>query len=84
MQSFLIPSDETPEQAAARKKRAVVSALMSPPQSIGEGLTAMGDALAYRMQKRNEAFPKTPGGERPSFMTAMKNMFTGGRNGGLR
>lgn len=82
MQSFLIPSDETPEQAAARKKRAVVSALMSPPQSVGEGLTAMGDALAYRMQKRNAALPTAPGGERPSFMTAMKNMF-GGRKGGL-
>jgi hypothetical protein len=86
MQSFIFDANETPEQAALRKKRAVAQALAGPqqmPQSLGEGLSALGDAFVMRKQMQDAAFPNAPGGERPSFFTAMRNMFSGGHNGGL-
>lgn len=83
MQSFIIPADETPEQAALRKRQMVTHALMNPPTNIGEGLSAMGDAFLFRQQKQNALFPAAPGGAKPSFMTAMQNMFSGGKSGGL-
>ncbi|CVI14827.1 conserved hypothetical protein [Agrobacterium fabacearum CFBP 5771] len=83
MQSFLIPANETPEQAAQRKKIAVAQALTSPPQDVGSGIQAIGNAIMQHQQQQNAAFPAAPGGAKPSFMTAMKNMFTGRNNGGL-
>ncbi|MEH3109470.1 MAG: hypothetical protein PGN22_05120 [Agrobacterium cavarae] len=83
MQGFLIPANETPEQAAQRKKMAVAQALMPVPQNVGSGLAAIGDAILYDQEQQNAAFPVAPGGAKPSFMTAMKNMFTGRNNGGL-
>lgn len=81
MNSFLIPANETPEQAAKRKRSAVAQALMSPPQDVVSGIAALGNAMLYRQQQQSAAFPAAPGGARPSFITAMKNMFGGG--GGL-
>lgn len=83
MSSFLIPANETPDQAQKRKKMAVAQALMSQPQDIGSGIQALGNAIMYQQQQQNAAFPAAPGGAKPSFMTAMKNMFTGRNNGGL-
>lgn len=83
MQSFLIPANETPEQAAQRKKMAVTQALMTPPMDVGSGISAIGNAILYRQQQQNKAFPTAPGNAQPSFMTAMKNIFTGGNNGGV-
>lgn len=78
MNGFLIPANETPEQAEQRKKSAVAQALMSPPQDVGSGIEALGNAMLYRQQQQNKAFPVAPGGAKPSFMYAMKNMFGGG------
>jgi hypothetical protein len=84
MNSFLIPANETPEQAALRKRKAVSQALTAPmPQNVGEGLASLGNALTMRQQQQNAAFPAIPGGEQASFMTAMRNLFSNGRNGGL-
>lgn len=85
MNSFLIPADETPEQAALRKRQAVAQALMpqSMPQNVGQGINALGQAIALRAQRQNEQFPTAPGGAKPSLMTTMANLFSGGNNGGL-
>lgn len=85
MNSFLIPANETPDQAAARKRQAVASALAGAamPQTIGEGISSLGDGLAARQQGQSAMFPTAPGGAAPSFMTAMKNLFSRSSNGGL-
>ena len=89
MNSFLIPPNETPEQIALRKRKAVADALtrggqpQAMPQNVGEGIAALGNAFVQRQQQQNAAFPTGPGGVKPSFMTAMKNMFFRGGNGGL-
>lgn len=82
MMSFNIPADETPEQAAERKRQAVASALMGPPQNVGEGIQAMGQAILQRQKKQNAAFPAAPGGGKASFATNFANLFSGGHNGG--
>lgn len=83
MNSFLIPANEFPDQAEKRKKMAVAQALMSQPQDIGSGIQALGNAFLQQQPQQNAAFPAAPGGTKPSFMAAMKNMFTGRNNGGL-
>lgn len=85
MMSFNIPANETPEQAAERKRQAVASALMGPqqmPQNVGEGIQAMGQAIMMRQKKQNAAFPAAPGGGKASFATNFANLFSGGHNGG--
>lgn len=83
MNSFIIPANETPEQAAARKQQAVRSALLGGalPQTIGEGISSLGDGLAARQQGQGAMFPSAPGGAQPSFMTAMQNLFGRGNKG---
>ncbi|WP_413710665.1 hypothetical protein [Rhizobium sp. Rhizsp82] len=84
MGMFNIPTDETPGQAALRKRRAVAQALSGPaPMTIGAGLAAIGDGLELRQQRQNAMFPSAPGGAQPDFITAMQNLFSGGNNGGL-
>lgn len=82
MSSFIsFPGEETDEQAAAKRKQAVARSLMNPPQDMGSGIAAMGDAIAYRNAQLNNAYPAAPDGGKPSLMTAMQNFMTGGRNG---
>lgn len=86
MMNFNIPTDETPEMAAERKRQAVASALMSPqqlPQNVGQGIQAMGQAIMMRQKKQNAAFPTAPGGGQASFATNFANLFSGGNNGGM-
>lgn len=82
--NFLIPPDETPEQATLRKRQAVAQALTAPmPQDMGQGMASLGNALAMRERQRQAAYPQAPGGAQPNFITAMKNLLSGGQNGGL-
>lgn len=81
MQSFIIPADETSEQAEARKRQMVARALANPPADVGQGIASIGDALAYRQQQQSKMFPAAPGGAKPSFMTAIQNMFGGSKGG---
>lgn len=84
-QSFLIPANETPEQAAMRKRQAVQSALMGGalPQNVSQGLGALADGLVSRQTQQNAAFPQAPGGGTPSFGSSLMNLFSRGNNGGL-
>jgi hypothetical protein len=84
MQNFNIPANQTPEDAEARKKMAVMQALMKPPQGIGDGLSVLGSAIAQR-QQQNPAnqFPKAPGGMSPGMGTQFINLITRRQNGGL-
>ncbi|TNM66476.1 hypothetical protein [Aliirhizobium smilacinae] len=90
MTSFIFGGDgqETPEDAARRKRQAVARALAQSSQAqsvgdaIGQGMSGFGDALAYRQQQPQNQFPDAPGGGAPSFMQAIKNMM-GFRSGGL-
>ncbi|MCP2134602.1 hypothetical protein J2S28_001654 [Rhizobium sp. SLBN-94] len=82
MNSFLIPANETADQQQKRKKMAVAQALMSQPQDIGSGIQALGNAFLQK-QQQSASFPAAPGNAKPSFMMAMKTMFTGRNKGGL-
>jgi hypothetical protein len=84
MNSFLIQpgQNNASDTEALRKRQAVAQALMQPPQGIGDGIASLGQAMLYRQQNQNAMFPTAPGGAKPSFMTAMRNMFTGGNNRG--
>lgn len=67
-------------------RQRVAQALMQngAPRTIGEGLSALGDGFLERQQRQNSMFPTAPqGSDPPSFFTAMKNLFSGGNNGGL-
>ncbi|PYE98925.1 putative Ntn-hydrolase superfamily protein [Rhizobium sp. PP-F2F-G38] len=90
MMDFLIPANETPEEAELRKKKMVVDALRGPqamPQNVGQGLAVFGDALADRYsqyKQQGKAFPAAPEGSAdPSFGTGFMNFLTGRKNGGL-
>lgn len=56
---------------------------MASPRNFGEGISALGDGLAQRQRAQAAMFPNAPGNEQPSLMMAMKNLFSGGNNGGL-
>lgn len=75
-------SGTTTDEAAMKKRQAVAQALAKPPQNIGDGINALGQAMLYRAQQQKSAFPAATGNEQPSFMTAMKNMLSRGNNGG--
>lgn len=74
----------TTDEAAMKKRQAVAQALAKPPQNIGDGINALGQAMLYRAQQQNGALPAAPGNAQPSFMTAMQHMLSRGNNGGLR
>ncbi len=77
MDSFIFSANETPEQAAMRKRQMVASALTQQPQNVGQGLSAIGQAL----MSRSSQFPSAPGGATPSLATRFGNIF--GMGGGL-
>jgi hypothetical protein len=80
-QSFLIPADETPEQASLRKRKMVANALLSQgmPTDIGSGIAALGQAALQRQSMSNAAFPDMPGGGKPTLGMRLGNLF--GRKG---
>jgi hypothetical protein len=45
---------------ASRKQR-IAKAMMRPPQDLGSGIASVGDAVAYRAQQKQGAFPEAPG-----------------------
>ncbi|KTR04997.1 hypothetical protein NS365_13280 [Aureimonas ureilytica] len=57
--SFIFDGNETPEQRAARQKRgmdALAAGAAQPAQNVGQGMSAVAQALAYRAMDAN----KTP------------------------
>lgn len=68
-----------------QRKAAIMQALMGrgQPQNMGQGMEAMGKAIAMQNMQRNSQFPTAPGGADPSFETKFLNMLTRGRNGGM-
>lgn len=86
MMSFISQPEQSGNMTneASMKKRRIAQALANPPQSLGDGINALGQAMLYRAQQQSSAFPAAPGNAQPSFMTAMQNMLSRGNNGGLR
>jgi uncharacterized Ntn-hydrolase superfamily protein len=86
MGAFNIPANETPEQAAQRKKQAVAMALAQPAQNVGQGLGQLGLGIMSGLQTRagqGGAYPQAPATAQPSFGTHLMNLLTGNQNGGL-
>ena len=72
MQSYIYDAND-PEQVVARRRR-VVDAIMNPPQNVGQGLAAMGQAFADRRQAQNP-FPKAPGNKPFTGLGRLMGMF---------
>jgi|GEM_PF-6470598 len=81
MQSFNIPTRETPEQARERMRQRQVQLAGSMPTDMGSGMQAVASALMARQQQQQAAFPAAPGGGSISAVQGFKNMF--GLGGGL-
>lgn len=68
-----------------QRKAAIMQALMGQgmPQNMGQGMEAIGKAIAMQNMQRNKQFPAAPGGGDPSMGTSFMNMLTRGQNGGM-
>jgi hypothetical protein len=82
--SSLQRGNMTPEQRQRRVQD--ISAMImgqGPAQNVGQGIGQLMSGVALNIAKRDAAFPQAPGGGQPSFMTGLRNLFSGGNNGGL-
>lgn len=74
-----------PQPEDEQRKAAIMQALMGQgqPHNMGQGMEAIGKAIAFQNMQRNKQFPAAPGGADPSMGTSFMNMLTRGNNGGL-